>query len=386
MDIPLTKLLSLKERLSISDDYLMALDPFRETFIKKKEDFSLYLYNYFYEIPETRIFLEHYEKPGFLKKAWADWFEQLFRGPYNENFLAYLWRIGKRHVEVSLDQRYSNLGFYIVRQYCHKVIRDHVPQENAFSVSEIVDRLIDFCLLIETTAYIDMMSRCDIELIKGIADKIRNRITVIGGTAKRLSRKVSLDDPSHDLYDSLISQSFSCENMVSDIKRFFEIYQRELMIEEVPIENLIRNAIERLRFKGPGERAKIDVNIPPEASLVLGDKRDLSELFYEILSNSFDALDSKEPYINISATTDPSLPGRVRVEIFNRGTPPRDEDLERIFTPFFSTKPLGSGFGLSIAMIVAKKNYSKLMIEPVDGSGTKVVIILPSQKREAQDG
>lgn len=378
MNVPIEKLLLLKERIGINDEFLKVLDPFRNIFIEKKEAFSQYLYDYFYLIPETRIFLEHYERPGFLRKAWAGWFEGLFKSRFDDDFLAYLWRIGKRHVEVNLDQRYSNLGFSVVRQYCYTVIHESIPADKAFSVTEVVNRLIDFCLLVETSAYIEMMSRCDIELIKGIADKIRNRITVIGGNIRRLSKKIGPDDPIHDIYASLISQSSSCENMVLDIKKFFEVYQREAEIEKISIEGLIKEAIERLKFKYPESRARIDINISAEAPFVLGDKRDLSELFYEVLSNSFDALDPEDPYISISTLVDPSLPGRVRVEIFNSGKPPRNEDIEKIFTPFFSTKPLGSGFGLPIAQMIAKKNYSKISIEPVEGRGTKATIILPT--------
>jgi signal transduction histidine kinase len=375
MDVPFEKLHTIKERLGINDEFLRSLEPFRSVFIEKKEDFSRYLYDYFSAIPETRIFLEHYERPGFLRNAWANWFDSLFRSSFDNDFLAYLWRIGIRHVEVNLNQRYSNLGFSVIRQYCQTIIRDSIPQEKAIWVSEVVDRIIDFCLLIETDAYIENTTHCDIELIKGIADKIRNRITVIGGNIKRLSKKVSPGDPSRDVYDSLISQSTSCENMVIDIKRFFEVYEREPDIEEISIEALIKESIGR--FKDVSSKARIDLNLSPHSPSILGDRRDLSELFYEILSNAFDALDPESPYISISSSAEPSLPGRVRIDIFNRGVPPGIEDIQRLFTPFYSTKPLGSGFGLPIARLVAKKNYSKLTIEPLE-NGTRVTIILPA--------
>ena len=378
MDVPFEKLLALKERLGINDELLKIVEPFRGIFITKKDDFASYLYDYFYEIPETRIYLEHYERPGFLKKAWANWFETLFSSHFDYDFFSYLWRIGKRHVEVNLDQRYSNLGFSVVRHYCYNLIRENIPYDKVFSIAEVVDRFIDFCLLVETSAYIDSMSHCDIELLKGISDKIRNRITVIGGNIKRLSKKVSPDDPGRDVYDSLMSQSASCENMVSDISRFFDIYQREFRIEEISIETIIKDTLNRLRFKDPESKTRIDISISKEAAFVLADKKGLSELFYEVLSNAFDALDPRDPYISISTSVDPSLPKRIKVEIFNKGIPLRQEDIERIFTPFYSTKPLGSGFGLPIAQVVAKKNYSKFTIESVQGIGTKVIIILPA--------
>ncbi len=374
---PLQKLLFFKEKLGLDERELEKLTPFRETFISKKHDFSDYFYNFFSNIPQTKIFLEHYETPGFLKKAWAQWFESLFSKNLNEEFLSYLWRVGVRHVEVNLDQRFSNLGFHVARQFCQQIILSEIPHDKAFIVSRIIDKLIDFCLLVETDAYIETSTYCDIEIVKGFADRVRNKITIIGGYIKRLQRHTNTGDPSYAVYDSLVSESTTCERIVFDTKNYIEMSQNEPVIQETPLEQLINGALEKLRVRDKFGNVRIDIQLDPNAVSVLGDRWDLENMFYHLILNGLEAVDPKNPYIKISSVFNAKLPGRIQIEIFNTGTPPKDKDLEKLFVPFYSTKPLGTGFGLSIARLAVKRNYGRIFLQPVPGQGTKVIINLP---------
>ena len=69
-------------------------------------------------------------------------------------------------------------------------------------------------------------------------------------------------------------------------------------------------------------------------------------------------------------------PYYVRIEIFNTGEPPK-EKVDQLFSPFFSTKLKGTGFGLPIAQVVVRKNLGRLEIKPFPGKGTSVIVNLP---------
>ncbi|MGB4223965.1 MAG: HAMP domain-containing sensor histidine kinase, partial [Syntrophorhabdus sp.] len=69
-------------------------------------------------------------------------------------------------------------------------------------------------------------------------------------------------------------------------------------------------------------------------------------------------------------------PSYVRIEIFNTGDPPK-EKTEQLFSPFFSTKVKGTGFGLPIAQVVVRKHLGRLDIKPMPGQGTNVIVSLP---------
>ncbi len=103
------------------------LEELTRLFIGKKDAFADYFYDFFHDMEDTRPFLDEEKQPGHMKRVWAGWFASFFRSKPDDEFLAYLWGVGVRHVEVSLDQRFSNLGFAMIRQFCHKIVAAEVP-------------------------------------------------------------------------------------------------------------------------------------------------------------------------------------------------------------------------------------------------------------------
>jgi signal transduction histidine kinase len=373
------KLNMLREKIGLDEKEIEILKPFRDIFIDRKNDFSNCLYKTILDIPETAMFLMHFEPPGFLKKAWSHWFESLFKWDLSNEFLDFLWKIGMRHVEVHLDQRFSNLAFSMARQFCQQIIMSEIPSDRIGEISRVVDKLIDFCILVETSAYIDSNARCDMEIIRGIADRIRNKITVIGGNIKRLQQKIGdISDPTYEIFTSILVDSSACERMVVDIRNFSEVSQREVYTEKILLSYLINKAIEKIMAKETYKDVVVEKNFDQENTYILGDKMDMENLFYYVLENSFEALGQENRLVSISTHKEELLPNRIEIEIFNTGAPIRAEGMERLFAPFYSTKSGGTGFGLSIALLAVRKNYGKIIVQPVLEKGTRVLITLPT--------
>jgi len=373
------KLHILREKIGLDEKELELLKPYRDAFISRSKDFADHLYKSLLDIPETSMFLIHYEAPGFLKKAWEHWFESLFRWELANEFLDFLWSIGMRHVEVHLDQRFSNLAFSSARQFCQQIITRDTPIDKIGDISRIVDKLIDFCILVETSAYIDSNARCDMEIVRGVADRVRNKIMVIGGNIKRLQQKIKdKQDPLYDIYESIMIDSLACERMVVDIKNFSEISQRETITEKLLLSDLVDKALERLFAKEIYKDVVIEKSFDQKSIFILGDKFEMESLFYYVLENSLEALDKDNRLVSITVNKNELLPNRIEIEIFNAGTPIRTKDIEELFTPFYSTKSGGTGFGLPIARLTLRKNYGKLSVQPVSDKGTKVIITLPT--------
>lgn len=377
VNVPYKKLHTFRQWLGLNEAEIKRLEPLKDVFISRKEDFARHFHDYFMNIPEGKLIIEHQERPDYLLEAWAHWFESLFSMGLNDEFLSYLWRVGIRHVEVNLDQRFSNVGFSVVRQFCWRLALSELTLKEAAEVLEVLDKLVDFCILVETDAYIETSVRCDIEIIKGIADKIRNPVTVIGGNIRRLMKKVDVKDPVYPVYEFIFTQSNKCERMVRDIKTYMEVFEREPLLEKVSIEELLKVVLEGLLARGRNIRPRIEMDITPEASYILSDLSDMKALFEHLIENSMEALEEKNPLIRISSSLEGAPPHSLIIEIFNTGTPLREEDVEKLFLPFYSTKPGGTGFGLGIARQATRNNLGRLLIKPVKGEGTKVILTLP---------
>ncbi len=374
--VPHHKLHFFQEKIGLTESELHQIAPFKDTFVEHSKEFADHFYRVFFSIPETRLILEHVGRHDFLLEAWAHWFRTLFAGELDHRFLSYLWRIGERHVEINLDQRFTNLGFSVARQFCHQIILSTAPSRETGTACRVVDKLLDLCVLVETSAYIEATTHCDLEVIKGIADRVRNPITVIGGHLRRLQKKVDAGDPAYGVFESLISESAGCERMVMDMKTFIDTFQEEAEFQPVALEGAVRHALERLQPERASSNATVSIELDRTSPYVIGDHRELQNMFYYLLQNSLEAVDPGNPYIRVSSAPKDTPPHSIEIEIFNTGIPPKAEDLEKLFYPFYSTKPSGSGFGLPIAKLAVRKHFGKIAIHPIPGQGTKVVVVL----------
>jgi signal transduction histidine kinase len=375
--VPYQSVKRIMSKLQLSETEFEMIREHREIFVSRKEEFADFFYDSFIDLRETHIVLEHFGRPEMIKNIWANWLERLFTENLDDDFIAYLWRIGLKHVEINLDQRFSNLGFSLVRQFCRRIAMDNFPAAIALELISAVDKLVDFCVLVETSAYIDGTVRCDAEILKGIADKIRNPVTIIGGNLRRLQRHIDPEIPLFEDYEFLISSTRQCEDMIEDINTYMEVFQREARLEECMIETIIDHALEKLSSRKKLVGIKVEVAVNPAARFVRGDPIDLRHLFYHALENAAEATHSaKDPHLSISCQPRDLPPHTVRIEVFNNGDVINLSAISNVLTPFFSTKSKGSGLGLSIVKLAVRKNYGELDFEPVPGKGTRVVITL----------
>jgi len=374
---PYEKLLQFQASLGLTEDSLTQLDPYRDLFVSKKDEFAAHFHDVFQGIPEAKLVLDYEERPGIMLRIWSHWFERIFRSKLDQELYSYLWKIGLRHVEVNLDQRFSNLGFSVIRQFCHRIILAEIEHGSRTHLLQLIDDIMDLCLLVETSAYIEATTRCDIEIIKGIADRVRNPVTVIGGSIKRLQKKVDTGSPAYGVYESLLSENSRLEHMVTDIKMYFEMFQEDADFRTLELEPLIKKALESLTGNNRFAGISLEIALSPQAMRTIADARDMENMFHHLLENSFEAADPIDPRVRItSREVQEPHPGTM-IEIFNTGRPIKEDEFDKFATPFFSTKPAGTGFGIPIIRLAVRKNHGKVIFLPAPDEGMTVMITLP---------
>ena len=387
--VPFEKLAWFREKLGFSEEDLLHIGSCRSLFLERTEEFAESIHRFFHEIPETRIILGHDKRSLHLKKLWGQWYELLFKDPLSRKALTFLWRSGLRHVEVNVDKRYINLGYAFVRQFFHRIALTLAPKDGREEILLALDKLVDFCVLIETHAYVTASSQCDMEVVKGISHQVRNPLTVIGGNILRLQRNAEPGSPLFKTYETILMENKRLEAMVRDTNVYSDLFQKEPLFENYSLEMILTKALKRLEVMEQLKTARIEMALDPAVKVVQADRVDLETLFYYLLQNSLEAADPSNPLIRISSRPADSDGAFAEVKIFNTGKPPSPEDMENIFVPFFSLKPFGTGLGLPIALLAARKNLGDLYLEPADGNGTRCVIRLPipteagSRKQEA---
>jgi signal transduction histidine kinase len=378
LPIPYEKLNWFRLRLGLEETGLSGLGPHVSLFRGREEEFSEAFYAYFFDIPETRILLKHERRPGHLKKAWLQWYKALFGQGFSKPFMAHIWRSGIRHVQLNIDQRYINLGYTVVRQFCHDLVHSKISAAERGQVLTQIDKMIDFCLLVETQAFISATSHCDLEVVRGISHQVRNPLTVIGGNIVRLKRKAEPNSTEYKIFETILDENRRLESMVIDVGVYSELFQKEPTYSNQSLKAAISSALVKLDQTGMYHIANIELKLSEELDGVLADPDDLETLFYYVIQNSIEALDPMNHFVRISHSSPQPEGPFVEIEVFNTGTPLKAEEIEKAFIPFYSSKPQGTGFGLPIAQLAARKNLGDLQLEPVPDLGMRRIITLPA--------
>ncbi len=216
---------------------------------------------------------------------------------------------------------------------------------------------------------------CIAEMALGVADGIRNPITVIGGLLKRISKRIDFNSDMQKDWEILLQEAGRLEKFVKDFEDL--AHKREIIFESTDINEVIENSIEI--FKNEflrGRKTKFNLNLMDTSCMVKIDE----ELIETALTNLFmNALEATGEGGMISIST-ANIGGRVIVKINDNGVGIIPEFSDQIFDPFLSTKSSGTGLGLTYVQQIVKEHQGEIKIESQEGQGTSVTISLPGKK------
>jgi len=116
----------------------------------------------------------------------------------------------------------------------------------------------------------------------------------------------------------------------------------------------------------------------PAKLRIMADEDQLKQVLINMVKNASEAMrEEQEPVIEISVKR---ILDRISIEIFNKGPAIPPDVLEKIFVPFYSTKPEGSGIGLSLSRQIISNHGGQIVVESEEEKGTTFKVILPVLK------
>lgn len=125
-----------------------------------------------------------------------------------------------------------------------------------------------------------------------------------------------------------------------------------------------------------GEDVALDVSVLPEALMIDGDPELLSQVVLNLLKNGGEAASAHRPAPRVALVIEGLPTGRVRILVEDNGPGVPDASLGEIFLPFFTTKPSGTGVGLSFARQVVLLHHGAIRYAGEPGGGGRFEIVL----------
>jgi two-component system NtrC family sensor kinase len=187
-------------------------------------------------------------------------------------------------------------------------------------------------------------------LAAGVAHEIGNPLTAVLGLLELLREGDLSPEQTREFLARIAAETERINGIIRDLLDFAR-YDAESDEPEqtADLRDVIRDAVSLVRPQKSSKAIAIEVSVDPEAQLVFGPSRRLTQIVLNLLLNAVDALGGAGR-VEIRVAACPDDPARVSLQVLDDG-PGLDPAIEQtLFEPFTTTKPVGKGTGLGLAV------------------------------------
>jgi len=314
-----------------------------------------------------------------LKLTLRNWLAELFSGQYDRQYVDRRWRVGYRHVEIGLDQVYTNAALSRLRNGILNLIDPsrHDTAAQTLATRASLNTLIDLDLAIIEDAY-----QTEYRRRQGAAERLATIGKIAGGVAHELRNPLNVVKTS--VYYLLNAKNASPEKVQSHldrIERQVGVADRVItalndfarlpfpQIEPIDLQKCLHDVLEM----NPAPPAiQVEFVIDPPSMTVMGDVAQLNIVFGNLVRNAREAMPDGGR-LRISAVRDGV---QAVISVQDTGTGISPDDLPHILEPLYSTKAKGIGLGLSITHDIVRRHQGSLTVASEPGAGSTFTIRL----------
>jgi two-component system NtrC family sensor kinase len=212
------------------------------------------------------------------------------------------------------------------------------------------------------------------QLAAGVAHELNNPLGTILLYSDMMFKEAPENDPRREDLKMIINEVQRCKTIVADLLNFAR--QHEILAQEMDLHALLDEVIRKICARPSYEKIEFIRKFDPNLPLIQADAAQLQQVFVNLFSNSAYAM---EKIGTITISTHSIDPQSVEIRVSDTGSGIPTENLSKLFTPFFTTKPAGKGTGLGLSIVygIIKLHHGQITIQSQVSHGTTVIITLP---------
>ena len=217
------------------------------------------------------------------------------------------------------------------------------------------------------------------QLTSSIIHQLNNPITGVLGLSQLILKQI---DASNNFYQDLKiieSLALKCREIISSFLQY--VHTSKFELNPLNINDVLESALKLIYHYAYLNKIEIIKNFEKNIPLFLGDSRKLEQAFVNIILNSCESMQN-EGIINISTRY---INDKIEILFIDTGPGIKKEIIDKVFTPFFTTKPAGKGTGLGLALSkdIIEKHGGTIEVKsppPTNNSGTAFIVTIPVRK------
>ena len=213
------------------------------------------------------------------------------------------------------------------------------------------------------------------QLAAGAAHEINNPLTAILGYSDLLADDASLPEKPRAVAAKIRDQARRTKTLVGNLLSFARQVPAERTL--LDLNTVVTNAVQLRALDLKNSGTKIDLKLESVLPGVRGDGNQLMQVFFNIVNNAVDAMDS---HTGGGTLTIKTMRDRANVAILFSDTGPGIREPHRVFDPFYTTKPIGkgTGLGLSICFGIVQEHGGRILCYNSQEGGAVFRVELPA--------
>ncbi|WP_320176010.1 ATP-binding protein [Maridesulfovibrio sp.] len=222
------------------------------------------------------------------------------------------------------------------------------------------------------------------QMAAGITQEIHHPLTVIKNNLYMMRREITVLETDYGLNESIKTIEQNTQRISEVIDHLGQFSrQSDTLKHPLNVNDVINSSYSLLTHQFESLNINFDTEFHTQLPSIMGNNRELEQVFINILTNARDALyyrtDPSQNKINVT-TEFKKETTMVRILFSDNGSGILKKDVPRVFDPFFTTKGLdtGTGLGLSMAYGIIKNHGGTISVAKTSSEGTTFEILLPT--------
>lgn len=209
------------------------------------------------------------------------------------------------------------------------------------------------------------------KMAAGVAHELRNPLSSIKGLAILLKSRLEENSCDQETADILVQEVERLNRSIGELLDYARPHK--LIKEDAHPEDLVQKAVSLIRMDAESVGVTVKVELGDDLPMVQADPDKLSQVFLNLFLNSIQAMEhGGQLAIRVAVQGE-----NVLFTITDTGCGVSKEDLPRVFDPYFTTKPEGSGLGLAMSLKIIEEHGGAMTFDSEANVGTSVVVSLP---------
>ncbi|ACH39600.1 sensor histidine kinase PilS, PAS domain-containing [Citrifermentans bemidjiense Bem] len=213
------------------------------------------------------------------------------------------------------------------------------------------------------------------ELSARMAHEIRNPLAAISGSVQLVALRPWADEKDKRLFSIILRETDRLDGLLRD----FLFYAKPTQPTKIPLK--LRRVIAdlcSLLSTDPRLRGVTIENRVPEELVVVFDKDQCSQVFWNLVVNSAEAIAGEGTIVIDACAASNGEKEEARISVRDSGSGMKQADVKRVFEPFFTTKKGGTGLGLATVYRIVETHGGRMVVDSAEGAGTTVTLYLPT--------